>query len=370
MFLSVIGVVVFFGNSSSQTQVSKADLSHVPLSVSVLRLESRTVNVYEDMPGRTAAYQVAEIRPQVTGILKERLFIEGSFVEEGAALYQIDPAPYQASYNSALAALEKTKANLKSLSVTSQRFQELVKSKAVSEQEYDDNISRVALAKADVGVAEAVVAQAKINLDFTNVYAPISGIIGKSRVTKGALITANQEALLAIITQLDPMYVDMTLASSTLSYLRQNFGDLQKIPVHLFSDTAEKEPIHSGILKFYEVTVDPATSTVQLRGEFPNESATLLPGLYVRAALELELQDALLIPQKACQRLPNGSLTAWVLGKDDTVNSVPFVSTRAYGDQWLVESGLKPGDVIVTDSMIRMKPDLVIIPEYQNNTGD
>ncbi|MBL4867856.1 MAG: efflux RND transporter periplasmic adaptor subunit [Pseudomonadales bacterium] len=373
IWLAVVVVVLIFGiyqwagNGVSESQKMQAGLNAGPLKVSVMKLESKTIHVYENLPGRTVAFQVAEIRPQVTGILKDRLFVEGSFVEEGTALYQIDSAPYRASYNSAVAALEKTKANLKSSKATNQRFRKLVKIDAVSQQEYDDNNSRVALAKADLGVAEAAVAQAKINLDFTNVYAPISGIIGKSRVTKGALITANQEALLATITQLDPIYVDMTLASSQLSYLRQNFGDLRKIPVFIFTDGEGKEPTHSGVLKFYEVTVDPTTSSVQLRAQFPNKKVALLPGLYVRAALQLELNNALLLPQKVTQRMANGDLTVWVVGEGNKVSSIPFREERAHGDQWVAGSGLNPGDVIVTDGMIRLEPGMTVIPINQTN---
>lgn len=366
VFAIIVGIVSLSLSAKSPPTQASANAANdpPPMPVAALRLTTSIATVYEALPGRVVAYQTAEIRPQVGGILKDLLFVEGSYVEEGAPLYQIDSAPYEAYYRSALASVEKANANLLSLEVTNKRFNKLIKTNAVSQQEYDDNQVRYAQAQADLGIARAAMAQAKINLEFTKVEAPISGKIGKSQLTKGALLNANQSALLATITQMHPIYVDMSLPSSSLSYLRNELGSIDNIPVVIFADAEQKNISHRGVLKFHEVTVDPSTSSVQLRAEFPNENASLLPGLFVRAALQLELSDVMLVPQQAAQRQPDGSLAVWVVGDDGSVNLTNFVEQRALGDQWIVGSGLNNNDVIVTQGMMKLQPGAKVAPAF------
>jgi membrane fusion protein (multidrug efflux system) len=308
------------------------------------------------------AYQIAEIRPQVSGIITERMFEEGSQVEEGQQLYQIDPAPYQARYNSAMADLKKAQANVKSVKAKEQRYQQLVKIEAVSQQEYDDLKAQLAQAEADIAIAQAAVETAKIDLNYTRVYAPISGRIGKSSVTKGALVTAQQETLLATVTQLDPIYVDMTQASADVLRLQQQAGSLDTIPVTLATDGVAYA--QTGSLQFSEVTVDPTTDSVQLRALFPNPDGMLLPGLFVRAKLEMHHQGALLVPQNAAMRDPGGVLYVWTVGPQGTAQKTVVQAEQAVEGQWLISEGLKAGDVVLTQGMISLRPDVPVSPQF------
>jgi membrane fusion protein, multidrug efflux system len=363
----VIGVVVVLaaggylllrGNSGEDGQNAAAPQ---PVDVAVVTLRPQQVRFSQVLPGRTTAYKVAEIRPQVSGIIIERSFTEGDNVTEGQQLYQIDPAPYQAAYESARAALQRAEANVRSVQSRSRRYAELVEVDAVSRQEYDDIRAELAQARADVAVASADVTQAKINLDYTKVYSPISGRIGKSAVTEGALVTANQSAILTKVTQLDPIYVDMTQSSTELMQLRQQMGDVNRLPVRLkIENNVEYE--HSGHLQFSDITVDESTGSVQLRALFPNPELVLLPGLFVRSELTIAQQEALLIPQQAAIRDAQGNLSAWVVGADDTVNPRPINVLRAYEDKWVISDGLEAGDVVVTEGFQKIQPGVAVNP--------
>ncbi len=332
-----------------------------PLALTAIRLEPRTVSTDTELPGRTVAYKMAEIRPQVSGIITARLFKEGGTVAQGQQLYRIDPAPYQAAYDIASADLKKAEATVKSVAAKSSRYAELVKIEAVSRQEYDDLEASLAQAQADVAIANAALAQAKINLDYTRVFAPISGRIGKSRFTKGALVTTNQAQALTTITQLDPVYVDMAVSSSELLRLRQQLANPQQVPVSLLLEGSNQVFPQSGKLLFHEVTVDAQTGAVQLRAQFPNPDEVLLPGLFVRARLKLEYPDALLVPQRAASRQSDGSLAVWLVD-NGKAKSVTLHTSHAVGEDWLVDAGLKAGDVVITEGTLKLQADAAVAP--------
>ena len=360
----------WFSTSDGGAQQEGASSQAPIMKLSAVKLQLQNVSTQEEIPGRTTAFQIAEIRPQVSGILADRLFEEGSSVEAGKQLYQIDPAVYQADYNSAAADLQSAEANLASIQSRQSRYESLVKINAVSQQDFDDIQSSLAQSKAQVAVAEAAMARMKINLDYTKVLAPISGRISKSWVTKGALVTANQPQVLATITQLDPIFVDLTQSSKDLMRLRREFGALDKIPVTLQINEGEAPYEHSGKLLFHEVEVDRTTGSVQLRAQFPNPDQLLLPGLYVRANLELHYPNSLLIPQKATQRLPDQSLAVWRLEADGVVKQAKVQVKRAVGSDWLVESGVSAGDVIITEGLIKLQEGSRVEPVFAETSSN
>jgi membrane fusion protein (multidrug efflux system) len=340
-----------------------------PMELGVVTLKKHNATVYEELPGRTVAYKVAEIRPQVSGIITERLFNEGGYVTEGDQLYQIDPSLYQAELNSKKADLKKALANVESITLKNKRFEELVQIDAISKQEYDDIKANLAQAQADVAIAEAAVATATINVNYTKVYAPISGRIGKSSVTKGALVTASQQEPLATITLLDPIYVDMTQSSTELMQMRSKLENTENIAVSLFlGDNKNDRYAHEGTLQFHEVNVDQTTGSVQLRALFSNPENILMPGLFVRARLKLEYPDSILLSQRYTQRTPDGNMTAWVMGQDSTINPVPIIAKKSVEGDWLVISGLNEGDVVVTEGFIKLQPGMKITPLFNDES--
>lgn len=335
--------------------------------VSVVTLKAGPVLLTKDLPGRTSALRVAEIRPQVSGIITKRFFEEGSLVRKGQQLYQIDPAPYKAAYNSARASLGKAEANVRSVQAKADRYTELVKIGGVSRQEYDDVRASLAQGRSDVAIAKAEVATAGINLDYTRVMSPISGRIGQSKVTEGALVSASQAGAVAVVQQLDSIYVDVSRSSEEMMQLRQrhpdgsagNSGKVSSSSVRLLVDG---KPVgQAGTLKFSDVTVNPTTGTVLLRVLFPNRDNGILPGMFVHARLE-ELKDeqAILVPQKSVSRNVDGSVTVWVVERDGKVNSRPVVVTEIVGDKWLVAGGLKAGEKVVYEGVMKIRPGMVV----------
>jgi len=331
-----------------------------PTEVSALTLKTETVQMYKDLPSRINAYKVADIRPQASGIITERLFEEGADVVEGQPLYQIDPAPYQAVYDSAFAALNRTKTNAKSIQAKANRNTKLLKARAVSQQAYEDAMAALDQAKADVAVAEASVAAAQVSLNYTQVYAPISGRIGKSSVTRGALVTTNQVAPLATITQLDPIYVDLIMPSRDLKRLRPQFEAAQKLAVSLFDEDGNALSSSDGELQFSEVTVNQTTGTVLMRALFANTDQTLLPGMFVRAKIRLAPVQALLVPQSAAVRGANGKLSVWVIDQDGVVKPQPIEANEAINHHWLIKGGVESGALIVTQGFQRIRPGATV----------
>lgn len=328
--------------------------------VSAITLKTTTIQLKQHLPGRSVAYKVAEIRPQVTGIITERLFTEGSMVEQGQQLYQINPAPYQAVYNKVKADLLRAEANLASVAAKEARYRESLKVSVVSEQDYDDAKAALLDAKASVAIAKAAIESAEIDLNYTKVYSPISGQIGKSTFTEGALVTANQSTLLAKVTQLDPIYVDMQESRKKVLSLREKSKNTDKVMVTLdLGDGFTYE--HQGQFQFSEVTVNPTTSSVELRAIFPNPDQILFPGLFVRATLLLDTVDALLIPQKAGVIGPGGQMNAWIIDDKDTAQLVPIVAKEIHENNWIVTKGLKIGDTVITEGFQKLRPNAPVV---------
>ncbi|MBR0567680.1 efflux RND transporter periplasmic adaptor subunit [Azoarcus sp. L1K30] len=332
-------------------------------TVGVVVAATESVPLISELPGRTTPFLVAELRPQVTGIVQKRLFVEGSEVKAGQTLYQIDPAVYNATYESAKAALVRAEANAHSARLKAGRYADLVKIEAVSKQANDDAVAALKQAEADVASARAAVESARINVDFTHVASPISGRIGRSAVTQGALVTANQETALATVQQLDPIYVDVTQSSAELLGLRRaaEAGKLsrngaQNVPVRLVLEDGSLYGAE-GKLAFSEVTVDAGTGSVILRAVFPNPKGELLPGMYVRARLaQGQADDAILVPHAALSRDPLGNAVVMVVGAEDKVEQRKVTASRSLGDKWVVTAGLSAGDRIIVDGLQRVRP--------------
>lgn len=366
LFLAIlVGLVFLSACEKKQQQV----LSPGPTEVSVIKIATQPVTLTTQLPGRTTAFRIAEIRPQVNGLVMKRLFTEGSDVKAGDILYQIDPSPFQARLDNAQANLFKAQANLPALQVRYSRYKELLGSKAISQQEFDDAEAALKQSEAQVRYAKAAVDSARINLEFTSITAPISGRIGRSTVTDGALVGAYQAQALTTIQQLDPIYVDVTQSTSELLRLRRNIasgrlnqdnGGQNKARILLDDDTAY--PLE-GILKFQDVTVDPTTGSVVLRIVVPNPDDLLLPGMFVRAIIQEGInQNGVLVPQQAISRDPKGAPLAMVVDETSKVSLRPVVVDRAIGDQWLVQSGLKTGDTIVVEGLQRVRSGMTVKP--------
>lgn len=348
-----------------------------PAEVGVVTLATERVVLTAELPGRTSAYLVAEIRPQVSGLIQSRLFQEGANVRAGEVLYQIDPAPYQAAYDQAKATLATAQAelvtaeaNLPAIRSRAERLKKLVAIHAVAQQDYDDASAalrqaeaNLAARKAAVEISRAAVETARINLSYTPVKAPITGRIGKSNITVGAMATAYQPTPLAVIQQLDPIYVDVVQANADLLRLRSRSssggllrsGTAQR-NVKLRLEDGTVYPLR-GTMQFRDVTVDPTTGTVTLRMVFPNPNHVLLPGMFVQAVVEegVSLQ-AIMAPQQGVTRDNRGHPIAWVVGQDEKVEQRLLELDRAMGDKWLVTSGLAPGDRLIVEGAQKVRP--------------
>lgn len=337
-----------------------------PREVVIIKLEPRREVYTTALAGRIASFQVAEVRPQVGGILQQRLFTEGADVKAGQALYQIDPATYEAALDSAQAALMKAEANVTPARLKAERFRELLAIKAVSKQEYDDAQAAFKQAEEDVAVNRAAVKTARINLEYTKVRSPISGRIGKSAFTPGALVTANQAQALTSVRQLDPVYVDITQSSQDLLRLRAQFtnGELrsaaEEAPVLLKLENGAMYP-HEGRLQFTDVSVDESTGMVSLRALFPNPEHILLPGMYVRAVIAEGVdENALLVPQRALRRDPKGQASVLLVDGGGKVDVRLVDVGRTVGDSWQVLSGLKPGDRVIVEGGQNVRPGMSV----------
>jgi membrane fusion protein (multidrug efflux system) len=334
-----------------------------PPQVRFLTVEPQSVTITTDLPGRTNAYRIAEIRPQVSGVILKRTFVEGHDVRAGQQLYQIDPAPYQASLDSARAALEKAQAAVVSATALVDRYKPLTEARAVSRQDYDNAVSSEAQAKADVASAKASIETARINLLYTKVLSPIAGHTGRSSVTEGALVTAAQTTDLVVVQQLDPIYVDVVQPITLLLRLKRELasGQLKKVGDNqaLVKLTLEDNSAyaHAGKLKFAEVTVDTGTGSVTLRAEFPNPDGTLLPGMFVHEQIDEGVNEAaLLVPQQGVTHDARGDATAMVLNANNQADLRVIKTDRAIGDQWLVSEGLKAGDKVIVQGLQSIKP--------------
>jgi membrane fusion protein (multidrug efflux system) len=332
----------------------------IPPQVGVVTLQSQTYTVQSELPGRTAPFRVAEVRPQVDGIIQQRLYDEGTEVKPGQPLYRIDPSPYEADVARARASFQQARS-------LADRYRQLVGEKAVSRQEFEDAQARQLTAEADLKRAE-------INLRYTRVLAPIAGRIGRSSVTEGALVNNGQTAAMASIQQLDPIYVDITESSANLLKLREDLkqgrlenagADAAVVTLALENGSAYGLP---GRLRFSEVSVDPSTGSVTLRAVFPNPEHLLLPGMFVRAKLQSGVrQAAILAPQQGVTRDLKGNPSALVVSADGTVEQRPLIANRTVGNQWLVERGLEAGDRLITEGLQFIKPGMkVTVTAAQN----
>ncbi|ATF47681.1 efflux transporter periplasmic adaptor subunit [Citrobacter werkmanii] len=334
--------------------------------VTVHVVEAAPLAVTTELPGRTNAFRIAEVRPQVSGIVLKRNFTEGSDVEAGQSLYQIDPATYQADYDSAKGELAKNEAAAAIAHLTVKRYVPLVGTKYISQQEYDQAIADARQADASVIAAKAAVESARINLAYTKVTSPISGRIGKSSVTEGALVTNGQATALATVQQLDPIYVDVTQSSNDFMRLKQSIaqGSLHKdntsSTVELVMENGQSYPL-KGTLQFSDVTVDESTGSITLRAVFPNPQHTLLPGMFVRARVDEGVQpNAILVPQQGVTRTPRGDATVMVVNDKSQAEIRPVVAVQAIGDKWLISEGLQSGDKVIVSGLQKARPGVQV----------
>lgn len=338
-----------------------------PPEVGIVVVKPQRVALTTELSGRTSPNLIAEVRPQVNGIIQKRVFTEGADVKAGQVLYQIDPSMYQSAYASAKATQARAEATLNAVRLKAERYRDLVGIKAVSQQDNDDAQASLKQAEADVAAAKAAVETARINLAYTKVTAPISGRIGRSTVTDGALVTANQAAALATIQQLGSMYVDVTQSSAELLKLKQNLASgLMKnnasaqARVKLLLEDGSAYPL-TGTLKFSEVTVDQSTGSITLRAIFPNPKQTLLPGMFVRAVLEEGInENAILVPQRGVSRNPKGEAVVMAIGAEEKVEPRTIKVVRTLGDNWLVSEGLKAGDRVIVEGLQKARPGTVV----------
>ena len=331
-----------------------------PLEVGVIVAQPQNVEQTVQLSGRTAAYEISEVRPQTGGVILQRLFAEGSYVQAGQALYQIDANTNRASADTARANLLRQQANLNALKVKEGRYRQLVGSNAISKQEYDDIHAQVLLAEADLAASQAALKNAEITLGYSTVRAPISGQSSRSAVTAGALVTANQAQPLTTIQQLDPIYVDINQSSAELLRLRQqmsqgNLNNSNNTRVQLTLEDGSDYPIE-GQLAFSDASVNPETGTVTLRAVFSNPNHLLLPGMYTTAKISQGiLPNAYLIPQAAVSRLPTGQAVAMVANSKGIVESRPITTSGVQGNNWIVTNGLKVGDKVIVDGIAKVK---------------
>ena len=353
-------------NPSQAEQSAPAATTPAP-EVAVATMQEQVVRLTSELPGRTTAFQVAEIRPQVGGIIQKRAFKEGSEIKKGELLYQIDPSTYEVAVARTTAAVAKAKAELEPARLKANRYQELIRSKAVSQQDHDEAQAELALKQANVASAQAELEAARIDLQRTKVVAPIDGRIGRSTITPGALVTANQAQAMATVQQLDPIYVDLTQSNVELLRLRRAMqsGHMQSAgaagtTVRLILEDGSEYPL-PGTLQLAEANVDQDTGTVTLRAVFPNPDRELLPGMYVRARIEEGiLARTLLIPQQAVTRNAQGQAQTLVVGAADPLELRLLELDRAVGGAWIVRQGLAAGDRVVLDNLQKVRPGMPV----------
>ena len=327
-----------------------------------ITLKPEDIRITAELNGRCVPYLVAEVRPQVNGIIQKRLFEEGSTVQAEVPLYQIDPSMYEADLVSALASLARTKASVAVAQTKERRYDSLVDSGAVTREEYDEVHASWQQAEADVTIAEAQVKIGRINVDYTKVRSPIAGVIGMSNFTQGALVTASQAAPLATVQQLDPIYVDVAQSTAGLRALKhaldsgllRNTGEGHGA-VRLVLEDGTPYP-HQGQIMFSDVTVDQTTGSITLRSQFPNPEFDLLPGMYVKAVLDVaEKDNAIAVPQQSLVRNADGSAVVYLVGDDGTVERRTVIVMRALADRWLIADGLKGGERVVVEGIQRIR---------------
>ncbi|URW76954.1 efflux RND transporter periplasmic adaptor subunit [Sphingomonas donggukensis] len=341
-----------------------------PVAVGFVVVQPTSVASTTELPGRTAAFETSEVRPQVTGIIRRRLFTEGAMVRAGQTLYQIDPSLYQASANQAQANLSSAAATAEAARIRADRYRPLAQAEAVSKQDYTDAVATQRQAEASIAQNRAALETARINLNFTRVPAPITGRIGRSLATVGALVSSNQADPMAVIQRTDPMFVDIQQSSANLLALRRSLqqGDVAPASANVRLKLEDGSDYgFAGTVQFAEVTVDQATGTVTLRASFPNPQGLLLPGMFVRATFAQSVnQNAFLVPQPAVARDARGAATVYVVGPDNKAVQRQIVAERAQGAFWVVTQGLNPGDKVIVQGTAKLKPNAAIRPVPAN----
>lgn len=340
-----------------------------PMEVGTVTATPAREVIVNELPGRIEATRIAEVRARVAGVVLQRAFQEGSLVKAGQLLFKIDPAPFQADVNSAKANLQRDEANLFQTKAQAERYETLVKSNAVSKQEYDSAIAAYKQGQAAVAATKAALERAELSLGYATVTAPISGRIGRALVTEGALVGQGETTPMATIQRLDPVYANFTQSVAQLTQLRGAFdsGKIKRVAegqarVSLALDDGTKYPL-SGKLLFTDVTVDATTGQVTLRAEFPNPQQLLLPGMYVRVRVEQGVDErAMTVPQQAVQRGTGGEASLMVVGADNKVVSKPVTTGAAVGDRWIISSGLQPNDVVIVEGFQKLRPGAVVKP--------
>lgn len=365
--IATFGALLILAGCSDE-QAPQAGFSFPPPQVAVITVKAEDVPITNELPGRIAATRTAEVRPRASGILIERVFEQGSLVKEGDVLYRIDPAPFKVLVDSAEATLRRAKAVQAQAKNDTIRQEQLKKSNVSSAQNYDDAVAKLAQADADVAIAEAGLATAKLNLEYTEVKAPISGRIGRALITEGALVSTNGTENLATIQQLDPVYADFTQSATDLIRLRKALedgalmADNNSAEVKLVLDDGSAYP-QPGKLLFSEAAVDATTGQVTLRGEFPNPDGDLLPGMYVRVQIEQGIEKgAVLVPQQAVQRDASGSALVYVVAADNKAGTRPVRVGRASGTRWVITDGLKDGEKIIVEGFQKVQPGGEVVP--------
>lgn len=343
-----------------------------PAPVGVIAVTEQPVTLTTELPGRTTPYETSDVRPQVNGLVQARLFAEGDYVRAGQPLYRIDPSPYQAQVASARAALARARAGIASTRALARRYGELVRINAISRQDFDNATTGAQQATADVAAQQAALRAAEIDLARTTVRAPISGRIGRSTFTTGALVTAAQADPLVTIQRLDPIYVDIQQSSADLLRLRQQVlagqvargGDAARVRLRLEDGSVYGQ---EGTLRFADVTVDPATGSQTIRAVFPNTRGLLLPGMFVRAELIEGTQgNAILVPQRAVSRDERGNATVMVVGRGNRAEPRTLTTSRTAGDNWIVTGGLRPGDRVIVEGAMMLRPGMPVQPRPWN----
>lgn len=354
----IISAVLLTGCDNSGNQQAQPQAPQVSVHV----VHSKPLSVTTELPGRTSAFRVAEVRPQVSGIILKRNFVEGSDIKAGESLYQIDPATYQAAWNSAKGDEAKAEAAAAIAHLTVKRYVPLLGTQYISQQEYDQAVATARQADADVVAAKAAVENARINLAYTKVTSPIDGRIGKSSVTEGALVTNGQADAMATVQQLDPIYVDVTESSNDFMRLKQESlqrGDDSK-SVQLIMENGQPYSL-KGSLQFSDVTVDESTGSITLRAVFPNPQHTLLPGMFVRARIDEGVNpQAILVPQQGVTRTPRGDATVLIVNAQNQVENREVTAAQAIGDKWLITSGLQNGDKVIVSGLQKVRPGVTV----------
>lgn len=364
LILGIAAAAVF----SSGCGRRRGAMPPMPMSeVSTITVKAERIVLTTELPGRTTAYLVAEVRPQVGGIIQKRLFEEGNDVKEGDILYQIDPSLYQAIYDRAKAELGKAEAKITPLKNKYDRHKVLIETKAISQQDFDNTVAEFKTAEADIQSCKAAVDTARINLEYTKVVAPISGRIGKSHVTVGALVTANHLLPLSVIQKIDPIFVDVTQSSANFLSLKRSVteglvknNNVKGAKVKLSYEDGSPYPLN-GVMQFSDVSVDQSTGSYILRIVFPNPESLLLPGMYVRALVEEGIiEDAILVPHQAVTRNMRGEPSVFIADASDKVEIRRLSVDRSIGDKWLIKEGLKSGDRVIMEGVQKIRPGMQV----------